>query len=158
MSIAKFVFENKDRFMPSAFVPSAHYDIGDLEFYISNKFGSNNQVFLIMKSEKNLYEIVELCKAGAQGTNVLYKVPVNQALRTNGDQVSTQVLVLNCDTDTYIYSPIVKIFIDTKNYSLARQIHIAKQVGQATQQCYIQMLALSEQMKQLYEKIQEGDK
>ena len=119
-----------------------------------------NQVFVVMKNSNNLYEIVELArvKVPLQGNNCLYKLPINQALRINNDQVELHLMLINMETGEYTYSTNMFIKISTENYSLARQVYIAQQVNQKIQDLYIKILGLTEENKILYEKMREGDK
>lgn len=74
---ANFIFEGPNKLRVTAFSSVTRYDIGELNFYISTKFGSRLQTFMILKNEVGLYEIVELAKSGVSGQNVLYKLPIN---------------------------------------------------------------------------------
>ena len=74
---ANFIFESPTKMRTTNFSPSITYDIGELNFYVSVKFGSNFQVFLILKNQKGIYDIVELTKTNTStGLNVLYKFTI----------------------------------------------------------------------------------
>lgn len=142
------------------FNSNSTYDVGDINFYLPASKAANHQVFLMMKNKKNLYEIVELVRsksATQSGSNVLYKLPLNQTLRINNDQATLRLMLINIETDEYIYSSELKVNISTEHYALARQVYIAQQVGQKVQDLYMRVLALTEENKELYKKIQEGD-
>lgn len=143
---ANFIFEGPDRLRVTSYSAVAHYDVGELNFYISTKFGQKLQVFMILKNESGLYEIVELTKAGASGQNILYKLPINQRLRVGNEKVQLSILVLN--DDLYYISQPTNIQITTDNYVLARQVYIAQEVGSVVQDCYARTLALVEQLNE----------
>lgn len=147
---ANFVFESPSKIRTTNFSPSTTYDVSELNFYISTKFGSNHQVFLILKNQKGIYDIVELAKTGAStGLNILYKLPINQSLRVNKELVQVSLLILNSD-GTYYLSDSVKAFISTENYMLARQVYIAQEVGRTVQDYYTRTVATAEKTQELY--------
>ena len=150
---ANFIFEGPGKLRVTSFISTAEYDIGELNFYISTKFGSRLQTFLILKSESGLYEIVELAKAGASGQNILYKLPINQKLRVGNEYVNLQLMILDLTNDLYHLSGETRIHITTNNYALARQVYIAQEVGAAVQDCYARILAIAEKL----EKNEKGD-
>ena len=61
------------------------YEISGINFYLPAKISDQYQVFIVMKNSNNLYEIIELSKSNLSqtGSNVLYKIPLNQKLRIN---------------------------------------------------------------------------
>lgn len=138
------------------FSSTTHYDIGEINFYTPSSMASRVQVFLILKNKKGLYEIIELVRSGTQGTNALYRIPINQALRVNDEEVEVRLLVLNTAADTYILSSPIKMFIHTNNYNIARQIYVAQQIGQTTQAMYSKIVAMTEENKKIYENIKKG--
>lgn len=147
---ANFVFESPTKMRTTNFSPSITYDIGELNFYVSVKFGSNFQVFLILKNQKGIYDIVELTKTNTStGLNVLYKLPINQTLRVNKELVEASLLVLNND-GTYNLSNAIKVFVSTENYALARQVYIAQEVGKSVQDCYSKVLLLTEKNEEMH--------
>lgn len=150
---ANFIFEGPNKLRVTSFSSVARYDVGELNFYISTKFGSRLQVFMILKNEVGLYEIVELAKSGVSGQNVLYKLPINQKLRVGNERVFLSLLLLDNVNNTYYISPETQIHITTDNYILARQVYIAQEIGSAVQDCYARVLALAEQI----EKNEKGD-
>lgn len=113
-----------------------------------------------MRTPNNLYEIVELAKAKvpSSGGQTLYKLPINQALRINNEQVELSMLLIDLESGEHSRSYPIKISISTENYTLARQVYIAQQVNQKIQDLYIKILALTDENKELYEKMREGDK
>lgn len=147
---ANFIFESPTKIRTTNFSPSITYDIGELNFYVSVKFGSNFQVFLILKNQKGIYDIVELTKTNTStGLNVLYKLPINQTLRVNKELVEASLLVLNND-GTYNLSNAIKVFVSTENYALARQVYIAQEVGKSVQDCYSKVLLLTEKNEEMH--------
>ena len=147
---ANFIFESPTKIRTTTFSPSITYDIGELNFYVSVKFGSNFQVFLILKNQKGIYDIVELTKTNTStGLNVLYKLPINQTLRVNKELVEASLLVLNND-GTYNLSNAIKVFVSTENYALARQVYIAQEVGKSVQDCYSKVLLLTEKNEEMH--------
>ena len=150
---ANFIFESPTKMRTTNFSPSITYDIGELNFYVSVKFGSNFQVFLILKNQKGIYDIVELTKTNTStGLNVLYKLPINQTLRVNKELVEASLLVLNND-GTYNLSNAIKVFVSTENYALARQVYIAQEVGKAVQDCYSKVLLLTEKNEEMHKNL-----
>lgn len=144
---ANFIFEGPDKLRVTSFSSVVHYNIEDLNFYISSRaFPSQVQVFLILKSQSGLYEIVELHKAGTSGQNILYKIPINQTLRITDEETIMQIMVLDYNIPTYYLSNTVKINICTNNYKLARQVYIAQEVGATVQDYYAKIIALSEKL------------
>ena len=138
------------------FSSTTHYDIGEINFYAPSSMASHAQMFLILKNKKGLYEIIELVRSGTQGTNALYRIPVNQALRVNDEEVEVRLLILNTAADTYILSSPVNMFIHTNNYNIARQIYIAQQIGSSTQAMYSKIVAMTEENKKIYENMMKG--
>lgn len=150
---ANFIFEGPDKLRVTSFSSVVQYDIGELNFYISTRFGTRIQVFLVLKNETGLYEIVELAKAGVSGQNTLYKLPINQKMRVGNEKVMLSLLILDDSNETYSISPSTQIHITTDNYVLARQVYIAQEVGSAIQDCYARILTIAEQI----EKKEKGD-
>lgn len=155
MASPNFIMENANSFRTTNFNSNLQYDIGELNFYISAKTLSNHQVFLVMKNEKNMMEIIELQKAGTQATNVLYKVPLNQKLRINNEKVLISLMILDGETGTYQMSSRYAVNIYTDHYELARQIYIAQQVNAQTQAAYAKILAMTEENRKMYQEIKE---
>jgi hypothetical protein len=87
------------------------YNIEDINFYIPANKSREHQVFLVLKNNKNLYEIIELMprKEGSSSLNILYKVPLKQALRINNESVVLSFLLINNDTGDFIYSSSIDI-------------------------------------------------
>ena len=140
------------------FSATTQYNIDDMNFYIPKIKAEASQVFLILKNDRNLYEIVELVRSrSAQGTNLLYKLPLKQALRVNNEQVVLSLMLIDTQTGEYSYSTQLKAKISTDNYLLARQVYIAQQVGQKVQDLYVKVLGLTEENREIYKKIQEGE-
>lgn len=140
------------------FSSTTHYDIGEINFYAPSSMVVSAQVYLILKNKTGMYEIIELARSGPQGTNILYRIPINQALRVNDEEVEVRLLVINIANDTYKISSSVNMIIHTNHYNLARQVYIAQQVGQTTQTFFAKISAMTEEVKQIYKKIQEGVK
>lgn len=113
-----------------------------------------------MKNENNLYEIVELAKARVpqSANHVLYKLPINQTLRINNEQVELRLMLIDLETGLSTFSTPIKITISTENYMLTRQVYIAQQINQKVQDLYAKILALTEENQNLYNKMREGDK
>lgn len=141
------------------FNASTQYNIEDINFYVPQSKATGYQIFLIIKSSKNLYEIVELVRSkGSQsGTNVLYKLSLKQPLRVTNDQVILSLMLIDTQTGEYTYSTSIKAKISTDNYILARQVYISQQVSQKVQDLYIKVLGLTEENRELYKKIKEGE-
>lgn len=140
------------------FNSTTHYDIGEINIYAPSSMVTNAQMYLILKNKKGMYEIIELTRSGSQGTNILYRIPINQALRVNDEEVEVRVLLINNKNDTYKLSSSVNMIISTNYYNLTRQVFIAQQIGQTTQSLFAKIAAMTEENKKIYEKIQEGVK
>lgn len=144
---ANFIFEGPGKLRTTMFQAAAQYDVGELNFYVAANMGSKLQVFMILKNENGLYEIVELTKAGVSGQNILYKLPINQKLRVGNERVSLELLVIDPATGLYHLSGSTHVHVKTDNYMLARQVYIAQEVGAAVQNCYARTLALVEEFE-----------
>ena len=130
------------------------YNIEDINFYIPANKSREHQVFLVLKNNKNLYEIIELMprKEGSSSLNILYKVPLKQALRINNESVVLSFLLINNDTGDFIYSSSIDIQIETDNFRIAQQIFVAQQVNYQTQNLYRQMTEMVKDLKESQEK------
>lgn len=140
------------------FNSTVQYDIGEINFYYSMSALSNVQMFLILKNKKGIYEIIELVRSGSQGANTLYRVPLNQTLRVNDEEVEVRVLIINNTTNIYNISNVIKMNISTNNYNLARQVFVAQQVGQSAQTALAHIITMTEENRQIYEAIKKGVK
>lgn len=134
------------------FSATAKYNIEEINFYIPVKKARDNQVFIIMKNSKNLYEIVELIhlKEGSTSTNMLYKVPLKQALRINNESVNFNLMLINIDTGEYTYSSSFTINMQTDTFRMAQQVFTAQQVNRQVQEYYVKTLELANRMEELY--------
>lgn len=134
------------------FSATAKYNIEEINFYIPVKKAKDNQVFIIMKNSKNLYEIVELIhlKEGSTSTNMLYKVPLKQALRINNESVNFNLMLINIDTGEYTYSSSFTINMQTDTFRMAQQVFTAQQVNRQVQEYYVKTLELANRMEELY--------
>ena len=134
------------------FSATTKYNIEEINFYIPVKKARDNQVFIIMKNSKNLYEIVELIhlKEGSTSTNMLYKVPVKQALRINNESVNFNLMLININTGEYTYSSSFKINMQTDTFRMAQQVFTAQQVNRQVQEYYVKTLELVNRMEELY--------
>lgn len=157
MAGPNFIFEENNKIRATNFSPTTYYNIEELNFYISTHFGAQVQVFLILQNTNKLYEIVELKRAGVQGQSILYKLPINQILRVNNEQVSMSLMVLDYNNSLYYYSRPVTMCITTEHYELARQVYIAKEVGSVVQSCYAQILDLTAKNQNIYNILQERE-
>lgn len=136
------------------FNPAIHYDIGQINFYVSNKIYSNRtQVFLIMKDSTGVYDIVELVKVASKntGVDILFRLALEQPIRIKDDNVELSLLLLDGLRGTYKMSTPYKMFIFTKNYNIARQVYISQQVGATVQEYYNRIISLAEKL------LEEGD-
>lgn len=134
------------------FNAATKYNIEDINFYVPVRKANENQVFLVLKNNKNLYEIIELMpkKDGASSTNIVYKVPLKQALRINNEPVALKFLLININTGEYTYSSSMNINIETDNFRIAQQVYVAQQVNFQTQDLYKKMVGLAAQIEELY--------
>ena len=136
------------------------YEIEDINFYVPAKMSENNQIFVLIKNSKNLYDIIELVRAkeGNIGTNILYKVPFKQSLRINNEQVSLKLLLIDHNTGDFFYGSNVNMKIATNNYQIGRKIVFSQQLTQEIQNLYLKILSMTEENRQLYKKLQEKEK
>ena len=135
------------------------YELGEIHFHIPTVYANTCQVFIVMKNVNKLYEIVELGKT-AHSTNsqyIIYKLPINQEIRINNEEVELNILLINIESGMYEQSLPMNIKISTNNYTIARQVYIAKSVGQEIYSLYTKILGLTEENKKIYEKIKEGE-
>lgn len=155
MAAPNFIMADNTQLRATQFNPGSQYDIGEMNFYIPFAMASDSQVFLILKGEKGLIDIVELNKVGSQGSNILYKLSLNQKLRIAKEKVLLKMLVLNPKDGTYKLSSGYSVNISTEHYELARQVYIAQCINASTQSAYAKILALTEENRAIYEKIKE---
>lgn len=155
-----FILGDSGTIRTTQFNASTQYNIEDINFYIPLRKADDNQVFLVLKNERNLYEIVELTrsKGASSGTNILYRLPLNQALRVNNEQVSLNLMLIDRKTGEFLNSSCVKVKISTDNFQLARQVFVAQSINQKIQDLYVKIIGLTEENRQLYEKMREGEK
>lgn len=143
-----FVFQGPNKLLVPN-ISNNYYNLEELNIYVSHQaFGSDIQVFLILRGKNELYDIVELARAGCSGQNGLYKMPINQTLRVGNENVSLQILVLNYKTKTYDLSNTTRVNLSVKNYMLARQVYIAQEVGAKVSNYYNEIAALYEKFTQ----------
>lgn len=155
MAAPNFIMADNTLLRATQFTPNSRYDIGEMNFYISSSMALDAQVFLILKSEKGLIEIVELNRIGSQGSNILYKLSLNQKFRISKERVALKLLVLYPKDGTYKLSSEYIVDVSTEHYELARQVYIAQCVGATIQSTYAKILALTEENRTIYEKIKE---
>lgn len=144
------LIDNNNKLRVTQFVSSSFYDIGDINFYtpIDKK---NYQVFVVLKTDKNLCEIVKLTKVenNPNNTNILYKMELNQRIRIKKEPVSLYLLLLNTNTNEYINSNTIRINLDTDRYHCARRVAILETASKEMYNLYMEMLSM-------YSKIQKG--
>ena len=72
------ILNNSGTIRASQFVATAHYDMGDLNIYVpAQSTVKYTQVFLSLRNEQGICEIIELTKTGNSGSNVLYKLSLD---------------------------------------------------------------------------------
>lgn len=155
MAAPNFIMGNNGQLRATNYNAGLWYDIGELNFHIPSDTPSTNQIFLILKDEKNLVELIELQKVGAQINTILYKVPLNQTFRIKNGKTLISLLILNGETGTYELSSAYAVNITFEHYELARQVYIAQQVNAQTQVAYAKILAMTEENRKIYEEIKE---
>lgn len=138
------------------FTATAHYDVGDLNIYVpAQSTVKYTQVFLSLRNEQGICEIIELTKTGNSGSNVLYKLSLDQPMRISDEKMELKILLLNGTDGTYALSNPFSIYLHTNNYVPARQIYLARNIGARMQELYIQVLALTEENRKLVNEIRE---
>ena len=138
------------------FTATAIYDVGDLNIYVPMQTTVKyTQVFLSLRNAQGLCEIVKLTKTGNSGSNVLYKLSLDQPMRISDEKVELKILLLNGTDGTYAISNPFDIYLHTNNYVPARQIYLARNIGARMQELYIEVLALTEENRRLVNEIRE---
>lgn len=155
MAAPNFIMDGNSQLRATNFIPDSQYDIGELNFYVSSNTPSTHQVFLILIDQKKMVEIIELQKVGAQGNNILYKVPLNQTLRIKDGQVLLSIMILDGKHGTYDISSKYAVNITVKQYELARQVYIVQNINAQTQSAYAKILAMTEENRKIYNEIKE---
>lgn len=155
-----FILDNKGEVRMTSFSQSQTYDIGEINFYVPATEVLNKQIFLVLKNADSLYEIIELkiVKDKSSNLNLLYKVTLNGTIRINNELVNVYLMFIDKDNGEINFSAEKKINISTEKYSLARSVYMAQQINTNIAEYYAKIMALTEQNKELYEKIQKGDK
>lgn len=130
------------------FSSANYYDIGDINFYIPIA-KKNYQVFLILRTKKNLYEILKLTQleSSLSNSNILYKLELNQKIRINKEPVALYLLLINSDTNDYIQSNEINININTERYHCARRVAIVESAGKDIYNLYIKILSMYNDLK-----------
>lgn len=142
------------RLSPKGLSTITYYDISELQFFLSKKVCQMAmQVYLIMQNEKGVYEIVELVwkQGNTASLTQLFEPTLNQPIRFQHEPVTIQLLILYNGDGTYKVTNTVKLKLSTKNYEIARQVYIVKEVENKLQDCYSKILAFNEAM------IEKGD-
>lgn len=137
------------------------YDIGEIHFYIPATLVANKQVFLVLKNTNKVYDIVELAQAkinSSNGANLLYKVTLDSKIRVNNELITMYLMLIDRESGECQFSAEKQMNINTEKYSLARQVYIASQVSNKIAEYYAKISAMTNENKEIYEKIQKGDK
>lgn len=155
-----FIIDNKGGVRMTSFLQSQIYDIGEINFYVPTSMALNKQIFLVLKNTDSLYEIIELkiIKDKSSSTNLLYKITLNGTIRINNEQADIYLMFIDKESGEVEFSASKKINISTEKYSLARSVYIAQQLNTNIAEYYAKIVALTAKNKELYEKIQKGDK
>lgn len=143
------IFENGSHLRTTQCSASETYGIESLLFYIPNSY-DKSQIFLMLKNNQGLYEIVELTKVKRDKNHMVYQIAVNQNLRVSNDLMNLAILILNAD-GTYSFSDEIALNLTTNRYVLAKQVFIAQQVGAQVQEHYKKIVALTEENKKIYD-------
>lgn len=146
------ILNNMNSIRTTNFSPKSDYNIEDINFYIPTIKSNGYQIFLVLKNNKNLYEIIELIKMkeGSSANNILYKVPLKQFLRVNNEPVTLSLMLINNYTGEYIYSSSLVVNILTDNFRLAQQVFVAQQVNRQVQDLYLKTVNLVNKIENLY--------
>lgn len=135
------------------FNTTTSYNIEDINFYISAAKAKHNQVFLVIKTNKNLYEIIELIRSKdnkVNSSNVLYKIPLNTTLRITNEQIEMNFMLIDIQTGEYTYSPCIKMHIITNSFKMAQQVYMAQQVNRQIQDLYLKIVGMYNNITELY--------
>lgn len=160
MATFNFILNSNGSIRTTQFTPSNEYNIEDINFYVPAQLADNNSVFLVMKNQQNLYEIIELVRSkGTQSvTNILYKVSLKQNIRVNNESVKMYLLLINNSNGEFTKSSVLSVKILTNNFDLTRQIYISQQMTEKMQKIHMQILDLTKKNLEIYEKIKEREK
>lgn len=157
--IQKMLMNSLGQLRIQNFNPSISYDIGNIEFAIENKLlPTRYQVFLIIKTQNNLYDIIELVHVKQKDTqyvNSIFQLSLDQPLRIENEQVTLKLLIINSITTTYNYSSDFILNIRTDHYKIARQVYVSQLVGQKVEDYYSKITMLAEHI--LKQDDQKGD-
>ena len=153
------IMNNAGELRTTHFTFSIIYDIGDINFHIPIAKANSNQIFLVLKNNKNLHEIVELVRSKndtQKSVNSLYKISADSSIRIGEETVEIYLLLIHRETGEYSTSTKMSIKLSSDKYKLARQVRVAGEIGQKIQECYAKVLVLTEANQEIYEKIKEG--
>lgn len=120
-------------------------EIGQLEVAFSHKLEEKKQIFLIMKNDQGLIEIVEFVRVGADKdmpSYSLYSIPLDAALRISNEKVEAKILILDVNTSTYKITNSFTMVILSKEFELARQVFLVKDFGAKVQTYYTKLVEL----------------
>lgn len=128
---------------------SSTQELGELTFYVYSKIGElPKQVFLIMKDNQGMREIIELDYKGVDATRPykLYKPGLRQSVRVTSGTVTMQIMVLIAGTDDYFLSTPLTVNVTTEQYNLTRQVYLTQELGSRVQGYYEEIVKLFKQL------------
>lgn len=120
-------------------------EIGQLEVAFSHKLEEKKQIFLIMKNDQGLIEIVEFVRVGADKdmpSYSLYSIPLDAALRISNEKIEAKILILDVNTSTYKITNSFTMVILSNEFELARQVFLVKDFGAKAQTYYTKLVEL----------------
>lgn len=90
-------------------------DLGEIEFYVHSVHGEHKQVFLIMRDEQGLLEIIELNfdRVDKGYPYKIYKVSLRQSVRLSEGMVHIKLMTLDLDTAQYTVSNDIPVYLTT---------------------------------------------
>lgn len=153
------IMNNAGELRTTQFSFSNIYDIGEINFYVPTPKANSHQVFLVLKNNRNLREIIELTrsKTDAQSNiNTLYKVSADSSTRVGEELVEIYLLLINKETGVYFTSSSIKLNLSAEQHKIARQVRAIGEASQKIQECYAKILVLTEANQELYNKNKEG--
>lgn len=156
-TVAASIYLEKDGVLRlSKGFPLINQDIGDINFFVYAKGRVNRQVFLILKDEQGLHEVVELKQIGVASDGrpyKVYRISLKQKLRLTTQRVSLSLFLLEIGTSNYEVSEnTLTLSLTTDRFNLHREIYLSQELGSKVQCYYEKIVTLLEQLTTIDEK------
>lgn len=130
--------------------PLSKQDIGDINFFVHSENCKNRQIFLMLKDEQGLHEVVELKQIGVSNNGKPYKVyriSLKQKLRLTTNRVTLSLFLLEISTSNYETSNnTLDLNLTTDRFNLHREIYLTQDLGIKVKGYYEKIVTLLEQL------------